>query len=128
MQFLDYVNPDREDYHGDCCDIFCDECDTYFEICLQHGGTALTSKKCFISLTTKERESDRFSFGSTIGLHGEKNPLVYNFDDTWQVRRFYCLRKRCQVCFVQIQNSFEFEQNEFSFHKKIIASVVEIRP
>ena len=45
---------------------------------------------CIMRVKTKKRKDDYFNiltaFGSQFGLKGEKNPLVYHFNDTWQVR------------------------------------------
>ena len=47
------------------------------------------SGKCAIFVKTKIHESDSFTFksayGTKFGSKGEKNPLVYHFDDSWKV-------------------------------------------
>lgn len=88
VRFVDFVNPGQQDYDGGCCDpvlLSCNKCETYFEICLQKYYAAVAQKKCIIHVTTKQRSSDKFTFGTSgFGTKGEKNPLVYKFDNTWK--------------------------------------------
>jgi hypothetical protein len=95
VTFIDYVNPGGSDYDdgdGDsCCDILCDECDTYFEICLQATYVPVARlDRCLVKFVrTKVREDDNFNFisafGKTFGSNGEKNPIEYHFDNSWKV-------------------------------------------
>ncbi len=94
VTFIDYVNPGRREWdHGDgdsCCDLLCDDCDTYFEICLQATYTPVARlDNCLKFVRTKFREKDNFNFksafGSQFGSNGEKNPIEYHFNDSWQV-------------------------------------------
>ena len=90
VEFIDYVNPGKHDYDDSCCDLFCDDCDTYFEICLQSTYTPVARlDRCMKFVRTKIREDDNFNivdaFGSVFGLKGEKNPIVHRFDDSWKV-------------------------------------------
>lgn len=93
VRFVDYVNPGKQDYDGGCCEPAtvlwkCDDCDTYFEICLQRNDGAVAGGKCIKFVKTRVRHSDKFHFsrdGSDFGVNGERNPLEYQFDDSWQV-------------------------------------------
>ena len=93
VAFVDYVNPKSGVYDGGCCDsLICrpTNCETYFEICLQSTNTPKASQdNCMVFVKTKLREGDSFTFkdayGTTFGVKGEKNPLVYHFDDSWGV-------------------------------------------
>ena len=95
VTFIDYANPGKSDYdHGDgdsCCDFLCDDCDTYFEICLQATDKPIARlDKCLVKFVrTKVREDDNFNFisafGTYFGSNGEKNPIEYHFDNSWKV-------------------------------------------
>ena len=92
MTFVDYINPEKVDYNGSCCDQspLCSDCDTYFEICLQTTNPPVASmKNCDIYVKTKVHENDKFkfsvAFGGQFGSKGERNPLVYHFGDSWEV-------------------------------------------
>ena len=98
MTFVDYVNPGKKDYAGgdgdECCDFGCDDCDTYFEICLQATYKPTASlANCLKFVKTKIREDDNFNFisafGTQFGSKGEKNPIEYHFDDSWKVCVLY---------------------------------------
>ena len=95
VTFVNYVNPDKGDYDGSCCDPFvirCDDCDTYFEICLQSTYIPVAKMdKCIKFVRTKMREDDNFKFDAKFGSKGEKNPLEYHFDDSWKVCDLYLL-------------------------------------
>lgn len=87
MQLVQYRNPGRKVYNGECCDNigWCiDSCDTYFKFCLTPQGSTL---KCVMGITETSvlgHDSFRLAVGERLG-GGLKNPLSYNFAE-WTVR------------------------------------------